>query len=258
MTIKNLLTFLTFFSSTSLAFCNEQITNENIKAAIAELPAVTNEDVKAAIAEFPAVSTSRKLEAEMETSTIDPFKTSPNIDKFSTTETIHLDKVKFDKNRMLVAMKKWGQVKINLHVTSTKSEKKWTDECKIKLYIGFNDCRDDGKMLLFKSYCDVATLPINQNQSILFFLPGDIRKRYNLARVPDYCAVRFTSNGVNQKMKIINKDGDEMCNLDAEPFHKEMKKKSFIAINILRNVDQLPSYSDIRISDHPTLLVDID
>jgi hypothetical protein len=155
-------------------------------------------------------------------------------------------------------MKKWGQIRILLQANSRDKNMEWAENCEVKLYVGFDGCYPDGKMLLFKASCTCAMLPTNKEQSVFFFLPGDVRKRYSLARVPDYCAIRFSVNGISQPMIIINREGKNAYHARADDFHRETKKRSEVEDRIMRNVDQLPIYADISVSDHPTLLLEVD
>ncbi|MDR2200994.1 MAG: hypothetical protein LBN94_02720 [Puniceicoccales bacterium] len=183
---------------------------------------------------------------------------SPNSEKFRSEVQIECNQVKFDTSRLLVSMKKWGQIKILLQANGYNKNIKWAENCEIKLYIGFDGCSPDGKMLLFKTSCTCAMLPAGEEQAVLFFLPGDVRKRYKLARVPDYCAIRFSVDGVSQPIIIINKDGKNTYLDNAHGLHRETKKRSHVRDRIMRNVDQLPIYADISVPDHPTLLLEVD
>ena len=163
-------------------------------------------------------------------------------------------------------MKKWGQIKLDVIATSKNKDKKWTGPCSVKLYVGYNvqdPSLGDKKMILFRSECEIITLPTNQEQSILFFIPGDIRKRYGLAQNPDYCAIKFRLDGYSQGVQIVaisDKQGtlQKIPSENAKKIHNATKAKSDIKINIMRNVDQLPIYADIKISNHPTLAIDND
>ncbi|MDR1906813.1 MAG: hypothetical protein LBQ03_01155 [Puniceicoccales bacterium] len=179
-------------------------------------------------------------------------------EKFQSNVKIELDRVQFDTSRLLGRMKKWGQIKITFHANTNDKNVEWAENCDIKFYVGYNGCRSDGRMLLFKTDCTCAILPTNTEQSVLFFLPGDIRQRHNLNRIPDYCAVHFRVNGIGQPIVVVNKDGKNTYRSDSETHHKDMKKRSHIEDRIMRNVDQLPIYADIRVSDHPTLLLPVD
>jgi hypothetical protein len=96
--------------------------------------------------------------------------------KFRSNIKIELSKVKFDTSRLLATMKKWEQIKIILQANTEDKNIKWAENCTVNLYVGYDKCRPDGKMLLFKSDCTCALLPTNTEQSILFFIPGDVRQ----------------------------------------------------------------------------------
>ncbi|MDR2812404.1 MAG: hypothetical protein LBB05_01250 [Puniceicoccales bacterium] len=179
-------------------------------------------------------------------------------EKFQSPAKLELVKVEFDTSRLLEAMGKWGRIKVTLSANTRDKAINWVDNCHIKIYLGYNGCRSDGKMLLFKAECTCITLPTNVEQSIIFFTPGDVRKRYNLSRVPDYCALRFAIDGVSQLIVIVNKNGKDTHRSDSNKQHETVKKRSQIDDRTIRNVDQLPVYADIRIDVHPTLRTEID
>jgi hypothetical protein len=132
---------------------------------------------------------------------------------------IYLKSIKFSKNRLLVAMKRWGEIKLSITAESGNPNAKWVDDCRIKLYIGYNGLGKDGKMLAFKSSCKIFTLPTATEQNIYFYIPGDLRKRYNLTKDPDFYTVRITADGT--KMLL----GEKECSKSLE-YHK--KERSFI------------------------------
>jgi hypothetical protein len=65
-------------------------------------------------------------------------------------------------------------------------------------------------------------------------------------------------DGINQNIIIIDKEGKNAYQANPLEFHKKALQRSSIETRIMRNVDQLPIYADIRISNHPTLLLEID
>ncbi|MDR1591075.1 MAG: hypothetical protein LBR92_03725 [Puniceicoccales bacterium] len=178
--------------------------------------------------------------------------------KFLSNVQLELVKMKCDRNRLVGTMKKWGKVEIILRANTSDKNVNWTDKCNVKLYIGYNGCRLDGKMLLFKADCTCITLQTNKEQSILFFIPGDVYQRHNLGDVPAYCALVFTVDGIRQQTIIVNKEGKDTHRSDADTYHKTVKEQAYIDDRIVRNVDQLPIYADIRGTQHPTLLLDVD
>jgi hypothetical protein len=179
-------------------------------------------------------------------------------EKFVSKVKLELVKAKFDTSRLLGSAKKWGETKITLRANADDKSIQWADKCNTKLYIGYNGCRPDGKMLLFEAECTCITLPTNKEQSVLFFVPGDVRQRYNLSREPDYCALRFTVDGISQPITIVNKEGKDTHRSDSDAYHKTIREGAYIDDRIVRNVDQLPIYAGIRVTEHPTLLLDVD
>jgi hypothetical protein len=177
---------------------------------------------------------------------------------FQSKVKIELISVQYEPNRSSGSMTKWTQVKIKLRAITDDKSIKWTDNCRIKLYLGYNDCRTDGKMLLFETECTCATFPIHMDQTILFFIPGDICQRYNLSQIPDYCAIRITVDGIGQSTIIVNKEGKDTHRSDADAHHRMLKERAYIEDKIVRNVDQLPNYVKTEILQHPTLRLEVD
>jgi hypothetical protein len=179
-------------------------------------------------------------------------------EKFLSKVKFKIKKVKFPTGHFMSSIKKWGQFGIIMSGSTDDKSLNHVDNCTIDLYVGYNGCLENGKMLLFKSQCTCATLPVHKDQTICFFMPGDIRQRYNLTRPPDYCAVRVTVDGIKQQIEIFDKDGKVVQRSDSDKYHKSIKENASIFDRILRNADQLPPYADVKISYHPTLLLEVD
>ncbi|MDR1303323.1 MAG: hypothetical protein LBJ81_01735 [Puniceicoccales bacterium] len=180
-------------------------------------------------------------------------------DKFKSPVKIGLNQVKFSTERLGTA-NKWVQIKVNLVANTEDKNIKWTEPCKVKAYVGYENRCPDGKMLLFKSDCTCATLPIGTEKPVFFFIPGDIRLKYDLPDVPNYCAVSFTTGGISQPMMIVNKEGRDTYRSDGNTVHLETKKRSLIEGRIMRNFDQMSGYdlpSNV-IKNTPSLLLDVD
>jgi hypothetical protein len=191
---------------------------------------------------------------------------SKNPDQFIPRTKVELVEVKYGTDRLIPGMSKWGKITItvipheidkNGIVIPNNVDKngKWTGECQIKIYVGYNDCLESGQMLMIKGAAVCITLENEKKQSIIFFIPGDTRQKYGIDRIPDYCSIHISVDGISQYPIIINKEGKDSHQPDPEKFHREAKERSEIQTLIIRNVDQLPSYVDIRIKEHPTLLL---
>jgi hypothetical protein len=177
--------------------------------------------------------------------------------KFETSATIELVRIKFDTNRFFVSRKKWSPTEIIIKAHNRNKKENWTENCKITLHIGFDNPGE--KKLLFKASCLCLTLPNEAKQSIFFFLPNDIQKKYDLiGRVPDYCAVKFSVGGIHQEIIIVNREGKNAYQADPKNFHKKIEENSNIQNGVMRNVDQLPFYADVAVGDHPSLRLEID
>ncbi|MDR2372207.1 MAG: hypothetical protein LBD60_03620 [Puniceicoccales bacterium] len=179
-------------------------------------------------------------------------------EKFQSKARFETKKVKFPISRLLSSIKKWGQFEIIICGSANDKNLNYVDNCTIDFYAGYNGCLKNGKMLLFKSQCTCATLPIHKDQTICFFMPGDIRQRYNLTRPPDYCAVRVTVDGIKQQIEVLDKNGKVAQRSDSDKYHKSIKGNASTNDRIVRNADQLPLYADIKIPCHPTLLTEVD
>ncbi|UPA28292.1 MAG: hypothetical protein LW808_003235 [Verrucomicrobiota bacterium] len=175
---------------------------------------------------------------------------------FQATSRIDIERVKFDTSRLMIAMKKWGQVRIDLKPQALVKGQEWADNCKIRLYVGFNGCLPSGRMLLMRSECTCICLKNNELASVYFFIPGDVRKRYSLARQPDYCALRLIVDGHTQDIVITDKDGKNSHAPNAEKLHKETKEKAQIEVAWMRNIDQLPINADVKVK-HPAMRLEI-
>ncbi|MDR0590800.1 MAG: hypothetical protein LBG09_03050 [Puniceicoccales bacterium] len=227
------------------------------------LPAPLSQEDKAAVEEMSktlssvAVPTEEKvgnafLDANVRGDAQDP-------EKFKSPAKIELNQVKFSTERLGTA-NKWGLIKVNLVANTEDKNIKWTEPCKVKVYAGYENRLPDGKMLLFKSDCTCTTLPIATEKPVFFFIPGDIRLKYNLPDVPDYCALSFTVDGVSQPMVIANKEGRDTYRSDGNTFHLEIKKRSLIESRIMRNFDQMSGFdlpSNV-VKNTPSFLTPID
>ncbi|MDR2807342.1 MAG: hypothetical protein LBB11_04290 [Puniceicoccales bacterium] len=191
------------------------------------------------------------LDANVRADAKDPNQFKSNI-------KMELNKVQFDTQRLFATEKKWGQIRVFFQANTEDKNIKWTENCTVKFYIGFDKRLPDGKMLLLKSSCTCITLPTNSEQAVSFFIPGDIRHKYGLACVPDYCAVHFSVDGISQPIITVNKEGKNAYDARSSNTHKDIKQRSHIEIRIMRNIDQLPRHVDIDVADHPALLLDID
>ncbi|MDR0351666.1 MAG: hypothetical protein LBH49_03430 [Puniceicoccales bacterium] len=166
---------------------------------------------------------------------------------------VYLNSIKFSKNRLLVAMKRWGEIKVTITAEAGNPIDKWVDDCRIKLYIGYNNLGKDGRMLAFQSSCKVFTLPNATEQNMYFYLPGDLRKRYNLTKDPDFYVVRLTIDGT--KMPLGEKECSKSLETPQkrEEFYKKIKTEADLLISGLYNANQLPPYADIKVEKQPTL-----
>lgn len=163
---------------------------------------------------------------------------------FVSQTTITLKKVKFDTSRLVSAMKKWRVFRINFEATNKNKEQAWTGPCKVRLYIGFEGCARDGRLLLFRAECTCITLKAGEEYSVYFFIPSDVAESFGLPLVPDYGAIRFIVDGISQPIMIIGKDGKRTPFSDPEQVHKDMKKRAEIDNRIMWNMSQLPFYVD--------------
>jgi hypothetical protein len=113
-------------------------------------------------------------------------------------------------------------------------------------------------MLLFGGQCTCISLPVHTDRTVCFFIPWDVCERYGLNRPPDYCAIRITAGGFRQPIAIIGKNGKDTLRSDSDAHHRAIKERAQVEGGIMRNVDQLPPYADVKIKNHPTLLLGVD
>ncbi|MDR1366357.1 MAG: hypothetical protein LBJ13_00395 [Puniceicoccales bacterium] len=148
----------------------------------------------------------------------------------------------------------YKQFTIDLQPNNLNANEPWTGECQVKLYVGFEGCLKNGRMLMFKCSAVCVTLKNRTTYSIPFFLPADICERYGLlSRVPDYRAIHIATDGISQSMIIINRDGKNAHQPNPEEFHIRMKQSSDIQTGIMCNAYQLPPHAGIKPKNHPTL-----
>jgi hypothetical protein len=235
--------FLCFTALSSVVASEQQLSSEELAAAVKDMSKNMDSIAKPATGKIMDELVGANVRAD-----------SKEPDKFKAKTTLEFVKAKFDTSKIMMAMKKWGQIKIIVKAHSVDKNEKWTEQCEVKLYAGFNNCLRNGKMLIFKSAGTCFTLPTETEQSFLFFIPGDIRQKYSLSRAPDYCAIHITCGGISQEMIIINKEGKNAYQANPEKFHKDTKGRSEIENDILCNANQLPIYADIRVDQHPTLI----
>jgi hypothetical protein len=173
--------------------------------------------------------------------------------KFLSDVKLELVKVESNGRRFPKSMNKWWQYEVILSANTEDKTIKYADNCTVKIYIGYNNCRSDGKMLLFKANCTCITLPTNERQSVFFFLPGDVSQRYNLNRDPDHCAIVFSVDGIRQRVIIADSNGKDTRRSDSDEYHRAIKEGAYVEDRTVRNSDQLPSDADIKVGKHPTL-----
>lgn len=176
-----------------------------------------------------------------------------------------LSDISFDKNRLLVKMKKWGQIKLSLKPISENKTITYTNNVDVKIYIKYNlpnkICQTyklkQNSSIFFESSAKIFSLSTNCESPLLFFIPGDVRKKYALDKTPDYCAISVTLDNETQFFTVETKPKQKIKNIKEIEFKQLLetnKSKSILMHNLMFNANQLPPYADIKISEHPTLL----
>lgn len=168
---------------------------------------------------------------------------------FQATSKINLERVKFETSRLMIAAKKWGQIRLDLKPEALVKGQEWADNCRVRLYVGFK--LPSGKMLLLRTECTFICLKNGKSFSAYFYIPGDVRNRYNLPKLPDYCAIRISVDGNNQEIIIVDKNGKNSHVANAEKVHKDIKKNAQIEIGWMRNIDQMSANADVKKESQP-------
>ncbi|MDR0418079.1 MAG: hypothetical protein LBH08_01410 [Puniceicoccales bacterium] len=176
----------------------------------------------------------------------------------------------------------YKKILVTIRPINLNAREEWIKECQVKIYVGFENCPEkncpekncseknypeknypekncpeEREMVMFKCSATCLAMENEKKYFILFFLHVDICRQYGiLNRDPDYQAIRITTNGVSQPMIIINKEGKDAHQPNSEEHHIKMKQSSDIQLGVMRNVDQLPSYANIKIKNHPPLRLD--
>lgn len=176
-------------------------------------------------------------------------------DNFQATSKINLERVKFETNRLTIAAKKWGQIRLDLKPEALVKGQEWADNCRVRLYVGFK--LSSGKMLLLRAECTFICLKNGKSFSAFFYIPGDVRDRYKLPKLPDYCAIRISVDGHDQEIIIVDKNGKNSHVANAEKVHKDTKEKAQIEIGWMRNIDQMPANADVRKEFQPATKLEI-
>lgn len=134
--------------------------------------------------------------------------------------------VKFMQTRIGGQEHPWNRMQVELQATSPvdpKSTKRWVDKVKVtvtQIYKTESSKFEDWNY--YRSVATVLTLEIGKPRSVLFYLPGDIVKRDNLRKEPDYYYVQLDVGGTEQPLF------DAKGTLSADQIravHREISKK---------------------------------
>lgn len=116
------------------------------------------------------------------------------------------------------------QVEVQANATvDPKSVKRWVDKVKVTVtQIYKTDSAKFEDWNYYRSAATVLTLEVGKPRSVLFYLPGDIVKRDNLRKEPDYYFVQLEVGGAESP--LFDAKGALLAE-QSRAVHREIAKK---------------------------------
>lgn len=134
--------------------------------------------------------------------------------------------VKFMQVRIGGQEHPWNRMQIELQANNTvdpKAVKRWVDKVKVIVtQIYKTDSAKFEDWNYYRANATVLTLEVGKPRSVLFYLPGDIVKRDNLRKEPDYYFVQVEVGGTESP--LFDAKGALVAE-QARAVHREISKK---------------------------------
>lgn len=134
--------------------------------------------------------------------------------------------VKFMQVRIGGQEHPWNRMQVELQANATvdpKATKRWVDKVKVTVtQIYKTDSAKFEDWNYYRSVATVLTLELGKPRSVLFYLPGDIVKRDNLRKEPDYYFVQLDVGGTESP--LFDAKGVLVAD-QARAVHREISKK---------------------------------
>ncbi len=120
----------------------------------------------------------------------------------------------------------WNRMQVELQANGsadTKAAKRWVDKVKVTVtQIYKTDSAKFEDWNYYRANSTVLTLEVGKPRSVLFYLPGDIVKRDNLRKEPDYYFVQLDVGG--SESPLFDAKGLLVAE-QARAVHREISKK---------------------------------
>lgn len=134
--------------------------------------------------------------------------------------------VKFMQVRIGGQEHAWNRMQVELQANATvdpKALKRWVDKVKVTVtQIYKTDSAKFEDWNYYRASATVLTLELGKPRSVLFYLPGDIVKRDNLRKEPDYYFVQLDVGGA--EAPLFDAKGALVAE-QARAVHREISKK---------------------------------
>jgi len=134
--------------------------------------------------------------------------------------------VKFMQVRIGAQEHPWNRMQVELQANATldpKAIKRWVDKVKVTVtQIYKTDSAKFEDWNYYRSSATVLTLELGKPRSVLFYLPGDIVKRDNLRKEPDYYFVQVDVGGTESP--LFDAKG-ALLTEQSRAVHREIAKK---------------------------------
>lgn len=122
----------------------------------------------------------------------------------------------------------WNRMQVELQANAAvdpKAVKRWVDKIKVtvtQIYKTDSPKLEDWNY--YRASATVLTLEVGKPRSVLFYLPGDIVKRDNLRKEPDYYFVQLEVGG--SEVPLFDAKG-VLASEQARAVHRDISKKDF-------------------------------
>lgn len=137
--------------------------------------------------------------------------------------------VKFMQTKIGGQEHSWNRMQVELMANGFSdpkfSSKRWVDKVKVTVtQIYQTDSKNFEDWNYYRSTATVLTLEVNKPRSVLFYLPGDIVKRDNLRKEPDFYFVQLEVGGT--ELPIFDAPSGQLVPDQSKAVHTKISKKA--------------------------------
>jgi hypothetical protein len=136
--------------------------------------------------------------------------------------------VKFLQTKLNNQVNPWNRMQVELQANFNPDpkalNKRWVDKIKVTVTQIYKTASKDPKdWNYYRASATVLTMEVNQPRSVVFYLPGDIVKRDNLRKEPDWYYAELSVGGAEEQM--FDAKGSLLAE-HSNAVHKSLSKKS--------------------------------